>query len=160
VPAVTSRNRDGSLLEQTAATTAVAAPGAIRPTAGTVIGGAALATGGAGLSVEGHPVRLFGLRAPGPRDRCAAADGSVHPCDAMAQAALAAHLAGNATVNCHMPQGQRGDPGYVCRDAAGVDLAGLLVAGGFAHADTKSSFDYVSAETAARASRLGLWRVR
>jgi endonuclease YncB( thermonuclease family) len=51
-------------------------------------------------------------------------------------------------------------PAAVCRDSAGIDLGGLLVAEGFALADPTQSYDYFGAEAAARQLRRGLWRYR
>ncbi len=122
--------------------------------------GAATIAGGASLGVDGHTVRFFGVRAPGARDRCAAADGTAQPCIDIARAALAAQLKSNATVRCTMPPGQTRDPGFVCHDSAGADLGGFLVAEGLALADTTSSYQYFGAQGVARSFHRGLWRYR
>lgn len=122
--------------------------------------GTAKAAGGMSLSVDGRPVRLFGVRLPAPRERCTVAGGASQACADAAQAALAAQLAGYRDVICQLPPGQRGEPAFICRDSAGVDLGGYIVAQGFALADTGSSYDYVNAENAARAYHRGVWHQR
>ncbi|HUB96312.1 MAG TPA: hypothetical protein VL993_10360 [Stellaceae bacterium] len=111
-----------------------------------------------GFDVAGLPVHLFGVRPPDPRDRCGS--GAMAACDDGARAAVAARLVKAGNVKCTVPAGQRGDPGYVCRDGAGVDLGGLLVSEGLALADTRSSYNYLGAQNAARSSRRGLWGYR
>ena len=70
-------------------------------------------------------------------------------------------LKANAAVSCRVPPGQRrAVAAALCIDAAGVDLAGFLVAQGFALADPAQSYDYVGAETVARSQKRGLWRYR
>ncbi|HXQ52616.1 MAG TPA: hypothetical protein VN802_16085 [Stellaceae bacterium] len=155
VPKVTLKQLDGTVADRVDAIRPPpqrATPVSIAPMP---LGGAAQAVGGANLSVAGRTIHLFGVRLPDPRDRCAAG-----PCDATARAALAARLAGNAAVNCTMPPGQMGEPGYICHDASGTDLGGFLVSGGLALADRTSSFQYITAEDAARTSQRGLWRYR
>jgi endonuclease YncB( thermonuclease family) len=124
------------------------------------LGGAAQAAGGASLQIAGRTVHLFGVLPPERTDVCAQAGGRAGPCDGTARAVLAARLAGSAAIACTKPPGQLGEPGYVCRDGGGIDLGGFLVAGGLALADRTSSFQYQSAEDAARHARRGLWRYR
>ena len=124
------------------------------------LGGAARPEGGVKLSVAGRTVHLFGVRPAESRERCAEGNGKAASCNDAARAALAARLAGHPSVNCTLPPGQSGDPGFVCHDAAGVDLGGLLVAQGLALVDRGSSYQYVGAEDTARAHRSGLWRYR
>ena len=58
------------------------------------------------------------------------------------------------------------DPSTLCLvqtlnpHAAGIDLGAMLVAEGFALADPTQSYDYFSAEAAARQLRRGLWQYR
>ncbi len=126
--------------------------------------GAAQAAGGTTLTVQGRPLRLFGVRPPDDRDRCPTHDGalqaSTRPCAEVAHEALAARLVAPAGVNCRVPEGQRGQPAAICLDSTGVDLGGFLVGEGLAFADPHQSYDYVGAETVARTARRGLWRYR
>jgi endonuclease YncB( thermonuclease family) len=157
IPTVTLHQKDGRVIEHTASLEPAQRPAPAQPQAASV-GGTAKATGGAGLTVAGLPVRLFGVRPPDPRDRCGT--GTAVACDDGARSAVAARLGTAGNVKCTMPAGQRGDPGYVCRDGAGVDLGGLLVAEGLALADTGSSYDYIGAQDKARSTRRGLWAYR
>jgi endonuclease YncB( thermonuclease family) len=128
----------------------------------TQISGAARVTDGVSLSVLGRKVRLFGVRAPAAGDLCPSGDSTVpRPCSDEARGALIARLAGNAQIFCRVPPGQRAPvPAAVCHDASGADLAGMLVADGFALADPTQSYDYFGAEAAARQLRRGLWHYR
>ncbi len=158
-PAVSFRSLDGRPVERTAF-----APPAPRTRSRSValepplpFAGKAKAGDGASLSVDGRPVRLFGVRAPGPHDRCS--DGGAN-CGEAARTALAQRLAGNPGVTCVLPPGQEGDPAYVCHDSTGVDLGRLLVVEGLALADTARSYEYLGAQDGARSARQGLWRYR
>jgi endonuclease YncB( thermonuclease family) len=128
----------------------------------TQISGAARVTDGVSLSVLGRKVRLFGVRAPAAGDICPSSDSTAtRPCSDQARVALIARLAANDQIFCHVPPGQRAPvPAAVCRDAQGTDLAGMLVADGFALADPTQSYDYFGAEAAARQLRRGLWHYR
>jgi endonuclease YncB( thermonuclease family) len=161
-PHVTVQRRDGRIVAEHApppppAPSRRATGVALDPAA---VAGAARPIAGPILSVAGRTVRLFGVRAADAREHCAAGGGVAASCVTAANAALMARLGGNASVTCTMPPGQRDDPAFVCRDAAGVDLGGLLVAQGLALVDRGSSFQYLSAEDAARMAHQGLWRYR
>jgi endonuclease YncB( thermonuclease family) len=122
--------------------------------------GSASASGATVLSVGGRNVRLFGVRVADPRDQCGLGPGDNRSCADVARDALAQRLQHYPSVACHVPAGQRGDPAAVCADASGTDLAGFLVAEGYALADTNQSYDYFGAEGVARSFRRGLWRYR
>ena len=122
--------------------------------------GPAVVTGATTLAVAGRQLRLFGVRAPESRDRCGIGPGDDRSCGEVARDALAQRLKQNPSVVCRLPPGQPGDPGAICVDATGTDLAGFLVAEGFALADTKLSYQYFGAESVARTYREGLWRYR
>ena len=139
---------------------AAAAPPAVVPAAVTIKGAAKLA-GGLSLTVGNRAVELFGVKPPHTGDRCAGTTQPPANCGDVARGALAARLKGNAAVSCRVPPGQRrAVPAALCVDATGVDLAGFLVAQGFALADPAQSYDYVGAETVARSQKRGLWRYR
>jgi len=157
---VTIRGRDGSVT----ALRAPPAPARYSPSRAPVtrISGAARVADVVSLSVLGRAVRLFGVRAPQASDLCPSSESAApRACSDAARAALAARLAANADIVCRVPPGQRAPvPAAVCRDAAGADLGGLLVAEGFALADPTQSYDYFAAEAAARQLRRGLWQYR
>jgi endonuclease YncB( thermonuclease family) len=156
---VTLHKRDGRLVVENSAPVPALRPRATKVAINpATLGGAARTDGGASLSVAGRTVHLFGVRAAERSERCAASKDAALSCSDAARAALTARLGGTPSVSCTMPPGQGGDPGYICRDAAGVDLGGLLVAQGLALADRGSSYQYVGAEETARAHRSGLWR--
>jgi len=118
--------------------------------------GAAQPIGATALQVAGAKLRLFGIRPPESRDRCAASAAEA-ACAERARALLAARTKGGGAVACQTP----GHPGAaVCRDVQGVDLGGFLVSEGLALADRKESYDYVRAEESARAAKRGLWLYR
>jgi endonuclease YncB( thermonuclease family) len=126
-----------------------------------VFKGPAKLAGGLSLTVGDRAIELFGVKAPHSGDRCAGTTQPIGNCGDVARGALAARLKGNAAISCRVPPGQRrAVPAALCTDAAGVDLAGFLVAQGFALADPAQSYDYVSAETVARSQKRGLWRYR
>jgi endonuclease YncB( thermonuclease family) len=123
--------------------------------------GAAQATGPVTLAVGGHAVRLFGVRPPVNGDRCAIGSAPAVPCAQMAQDTLAARLRTSPTVTCRLPPGGgAAEPGRICTDAKGTDLARLLVAEGLALADGGQTDDYTGAEGVARSFRKGLWLFR
>lgn len=127
---------------------------------GAFFNGSAQAAGGTVLSVGGRFVSLFGVRVPDPRDQCGLGPGDNRSCATVARDALAQRLSRYSSVSCHVPPGQRGQPGAVCTDASGTDLGGFLVSEGYALADTSQSYDYFGAEGVARSYRRGLWRYR
>jgi endonuclease YncB( thermonuclease family) len=166
-PPVTLLNRNGQVITRIAGapprTEPAPAPtaAAAGPAVGTVLAGAAQPAGGTRIAVSGRPLRLFGVKAPESRDRCVQGGAATHPCDDVARQTLANRLAANPAVTCRLPPGQDGgDPGAICLDSTGADLAGLLVAEGLALADSRQSYDYVGAETVARSLKRGLWRNR
>jgi endonuclease YncB( thermonuclease family) len=152
---VTVRGRDGHVLA-TSRPRSVTPPSRPAPP----LNGAARVVNDTVLDVLGHKVRLFGVRPPGPRDRCVLRQGAAQSCRDVAREALAERLAGRAQVHCRIPPGQRGTPGAICLDANGTDLGGFLVAEGFALADPAQSYDYVGAEGVARSFHRGLWHYR
>ena len=90
--------------------------------------------------------------APLPPDAANMAAGVLPSCDWCARSAPASN---SRTAISRFPV-----PAAVCRDAGGADLGGMLVAEGFALADPTQSYDYFSAEAAARQLRRGLWQYR
>jgi endonuclease YncB( thermonuclease family) len=128
---------------------------------GATFNGKGNAAGGMAVGVSGHNLRLFGVKPPGPGDRCGLGTGDNRSCSDVARDALAQRLQHYPTVSCRVPPGQRGgDPAAICTDNSGTDLGGFLIGQGYALADTNQSFDYFGAESGARANRRGLWRNR
>jgi endonuclease YncB( thermonuclease family) len=127
-----------------------------------LISGSASLAEGLSLSLRGRALHLFGVKLPPAGERCAGEEaGAPRPCEEVAREALASRLRTNDDVSCRVPPGQRVLPAAAsCSDASGVDLGGYLVAQGWALADLTQSYEYVEAESAARASRRGLWNYR
>jgi endonuclease YncB( thermonuclease family) len=145
------RSPDGAAATRTAAASPRAAATAARH-----VSGLAQPTGATALQVAGAKLRLFGIRPPESRDRCAASAAGA-ACAERARALLAARTKGGGAVACDAP----GRPGAaICRDAQGVDLGGFLVSEGLALADPRESYDYVRAEESARVAKRGLWLYR
>jgi endonuclease YncB( thermonuclease family) len=125
-----------------------------------VFSGHARVTGPLTLEVQGQTVQLFGIALPAADDRCAASNGTVKSCAAVAETALTQKLAGHSIVACRVPPGQRGTLGAICLDEQGNDLGRYLVIEGLALADSNQSYDYLPAQGAARSAKRGLWHFR
>ncbi|MSO70491.1 MAG: hypothetical protein EXQ88_00485 [Alphaproteobacteria bacterium] len=120
---------------------------------GQVLGGDALAVGGARF-------QLWGIDAPEANQPCFI-DGVGWECGAAAARKLA-ELASLGPLTC-VP---RADPDRTrralrfawCRNGAGDDLALEMVKSGLVYALRAQTMDYAAAEDAARAARLGMFR--
>ncbi len=121
----------------------------------------ATVTGPTTLTVGTVQVKLFGVAALKPSDRCGSLPGD-SDCLAAARAALLRKIGTQGTVSCHVPYPRPGIPlvSAICLDPQGVDLGGFLIAEGLATADTSQSYDYVGAENVARTLKRGLWQYR
>ena len=109
---------------------------------------------------SGERVRLAGVDAPESSQLCAKASGKRYGCGRAAREALKT-LVGSGLVRCEASQrGRYGRLIAVCFNADGQDVAGRLVAQGWALAYRRYSSEYVSREQAARKARRGLWRGR
>lgn len=159
-PAMTVFNREGKEIRPREPPAPPSRPSVASAAAFAPASGPAVVTGATTLAIAGRQLRLFGVLAPESRDRCGIGPGDNRSCADVARDALAQRLKQNPNVACHLPAGQPGDPGAICIDATGTDLAGFLVAEGFALADTKLSYQYFGAEGVARTYREGLWRYR
>lgn len=118
------------------------------------LSGRARAVDGDTLEIGGVRVRLWGIDAPESRQRCRAG-GQWWSCGGLATAALRAR---SGNVECE----RRGTDAYgrvvaVCFER-GEDIAGWLVAEGWALAWRRHARDYVPHEERARASRKGMHR--
>ena len=118
--------------------------------------GVALAADGDSLSIGGQRVRLFGIDAPEFDQSCTRA-GSSWDCGKAAADQLAKMVTGRE-VRC-IPTGTDGFDRVLarCSTIAGQDINRSMVALGYAVAFRKYSTEYVSAETAARNAKRGLW---
>ncbi len=114
-------------------------------------------TDGDSLRLGSVEVRLFGIDAPESRQLCTDADGATWACGRAAAERLR-ELVAAGPVRCQPQDRDRyGRLVSVCT-AAGIDLAGQLVAEGLARAYADFSDAYVPAEAEARAAHLGLWQ--
>lgn len=114
-----------------------------------VLEGAAEVVDGGTLAVDGTTLRLFGIVAPGPRQKCR--DGSLPwLCGAAARDHLRKLIDGR-TVRCQVMR-----PGIAECRAGGHDLSGAMVHDGWAVAE-KDAEIFVDLEEEARAAKRGLW---
>jgi endonuclease YncB( thermonuclease family) len=117
------------------------------------------------LDFGGQPVYLYGLRGATPDETCAlggSAPGATWACGQEARWAARNRIAQH-WVDCRIrARGARGEVFAVCYlgGIGGPELNAWLVAQGWARAARDYAADYVAAEDAARAARLGLWRGR
>lgn len=120
------------------------------------VAGAASVTDGDTLRIGGQRIRLHGIDAPERDQSCRDANGRGWACGRRATEELQ-ELVGWRTVSCHQQDVDRYGR-IVARCFAGeVDVAEHLVLEGLALAYTRYSWDYVIAETRARAAGRGMW---
>lgn len=120
----------------------------------TVTGRGAALSGGI-VEVNGVPLRLQGIDAPGIDLTCRR-DGFTIPCGQQAALALR-DIIGQRTVTCEMMS--RDDAARMlatCR-AGDIELNRWMVGAGWALADRPASEAYLAEEAAARQTRRGLW---
>lgn len=113
---------------------------------------------GDSMEVDGVRIRLYGIDAPEPQQRCRD-DGRPYPCGTVATAALKDLTAGVALV-CK-PEGETsgGELPATCF-AEGYDVGENMVYTGWALADRRESRRYVTTEQGAKDAGRGLWRGR
>ena len=118
--------------------------------------GIALSADGDSLSNGGQRIRLFGIDAPEFDQSCTRA-GSSWACGQAASDQLAKLVTGRE-VRC-VPTGTDAFDRVLarCSTVGGLDVNRSMVASGHAVAFRKYSMEYVSAETAARNAKRGLW---
>jgi endonuclease YncB( thermonuclease family) len=114
------------------------------------------------LDVSGIRIRLHGIDAPEARQTCESAAGVVYLCGAEAAKTLREMIAGRPVrcVDRSRLADRYGRIIAVCYDDAGRDLNDAMVRAGQAVAYRRYSLDYVEAEDAARAARVGIWSGR
>jgi len=132
----------------------VSAPGQLL--AATVTGTAHVIDGDT-IAIGAARIRLHGVDAPETGQRCELTDGRSWRCDEAATDALAAMTEGRQ-ISCDVRDVDAyGRLVSVCH-AGGLDVGQVLVEDGLAWAFVRYSEDYLSAETAAQAAGLGIWR--
>ena len=111
------------------------------------------------LRIGATQIRLHGIDAPEATQTCAAADGAVTACGALATRALAALTAG-AQLSCTALDVDRYGRTVARCTSGGRDLGRAMVEAGHALAYRRYSTAYVGAEDGARQARRGLWSGR
>jgi endonuclease YncB( thermonuclease family) len=121
-----------------------------------VISGAGQAIEGDMLSVNGGLVKLWGVDAPDTGQKCQSNAGQEYDCFESSRAALDRYINGR-TVECHIRgKDSFGQPVGTC-GVAGLDLAALMVRGGWALAFQRLAPEYAQLEGMAQGKRAGLW---
>ncbi len=119
------------------------------------ISGTARVIDGDSLRVGQHEIRLFGIDAPELTQTCTRA-GQPWACGSAATAQLSRLVTGKQVVCLSVGTDKYGRTLARCR-AGATDLNRVMVASGYALAFRRYSFEYVSAEDSAKASRRGIW---
>ena len=121
------------------------------------LSGPAQAVDGGSIEIAGTLVRLHGVDAPPPGQRCMRAGGA-YDCAQEAGWALAERL-GRHWVRCvERAQDARGRIVAACYIGADLDVNAYMVQSGWALARRDEAPDYGPLEDAARAARRGLWQ--
>lgn len=118
--------------------------------------GRAIAVEGDLLSVNGTPVRIMGIDAPDPGQKCKTRYGQEYDCFAIATGVLRA-LVGDDPVECTVADKDRnGQNEGECR-VRGFDLGSAMVARGWAFAYRSLTETYAQSEAYAQSHRFGMW---
>lgn len=118
--------------------------------------GKALALEGDVLSINDTPVRLMGIDAPDPGQKCKNRYGRELDCFKVATAVLAA-MVKDEEVTCTVSEKDRnGELKGECR-VRGVDLGAAMVSRGWAFHYASLSAVYQKGEAYAQSKRMGLW---
>lgn len=108
----------------------------------------------------GVKVRLYGIDAPDPEQRCATVSGAPYACGLSALNALE-DMTFRVTVKCRPRAEQDADRSLPAICWAGErELNGEMVARGWALAHPEEGDEYLSEEAAAKAGKRGLWAGR
>lgn len=131
------------------------------PTAAAVddpIDGPATVVDGDHLRVGGRVVRLYGIDAPDPGQRCPGPD-RIHDCGHIAATGLMDLTAGLTRVNCEaLGTGPDGITIARCRDSLGFDLSRQMLYTGWAFASPAAAAGFHAEEQRARTARRGMWK--
>lgn len=120
------------------------------------IAGQATAIEGDMLMVDGKAVRLMGIDAPDPGQRCKNKYGSEYDCFAISTAVLR-NLVENDDVECVVADKDRHGMNQGECKVRGVNLGAAMVARGWAFAYRSLTPAYASAEAYAQTNRFGMW---
>jgi len=143
-------------LGQTAGKGAAQAKGKVAGTANETVKGKALAVEGDLLSIDGTAIRLMGIDAPDPGQKCKNRYGHELDCFKVATAVLAA-MVKDEEVTCTVAEKDRnGEKKGECR-VRGVDLGAMMVSRGWAFHYASLSAIYQKGEAYAQSKRMGLW---
>jgi len=111
------------------------------------------------IEIARRRIRLYGIDAPDPQQRCDGLDGRSWACGLRAAAYLH-ELVGGRRIACIAHGRDRdGDTVATCFDGA-ADLARAMVRAGYAIALPYVTEDYVADESAARTQAVGMWSGR
>jgi len=130
--------------------------GPIANTPDQTIKGSAMAVEGDLLTVNGTAVRLMGIDAPDPGQKCKNRYGRELDCFKVATAVLANMVKGEEVTCTVTEQDRTGEKKGECR-VRGVDLGAAMVARGWAFQYASLSPAYQKGEAYAQSKRLGLW---
>lgn len=126
------------------------------PAAAETIAGTASVIDGDTLEVRGKRIRLHGIDAPESAQLCQDASGKDWRCGQRAANALSDRIA-RRPVSCEVKDTDRYGRSVAACSAGGENLNAWMAANGWAMAYRQYSKDYVDAEAAARAARIGIW---
>jgi endonuclease YncB( thermonuclease family) len=107
------------------------------------------------LEIHGQRIRLYGIDAP-ESDQLCKENGQRYRCGQKAAIALSDFI-GWRTVSCRQRDTDRYGRIVALCSVSDQDLGTWLVSNGHALAYRKYSLDYVGAERAAAAARIGIW---
>jgi endonuclease YncB( thermonuclease family) len=107
------------------------------------------------IEIKDQKIRLWGIDAPEPAQRCTEG-GTPYPCGLDASRALS-KLIGRKPVSCMRRDTDRYRRMVAVCSVAGVDISRWMVTRGQAIAFRKYSLDYVAEEDHARAAKVGIW---
>lgn len=130
--------------------------GKVAGTPNETIKGRAIAVEGDLLSIDSTPIRLMGIDAPDPGQKCKNRYGHELDCFKVATAVLANMVKGEE-VTCTVAEKDRnGEKKGECR-VRGVDLGMTMVSMGWAFHYAGLSMAYQKAEAFAQSKKMGLW---
>lgn len=105
-------------------------------------------------------VRLHAIDAPEGGQTCHSATGNPYPCGEHARTVLSQLLNGQAVtcVQMQKPDRYKRQVARCAADATQLDVGEIMVRNGMALAFRRYGEDYVTAETLARADKIGMWQ--